>query len=158
MGSNPFINPDMSMVSAMITPAILILAAGSLVASTLVRLGRVVDQTRALMARGEQLHAEGKQLDVAVVEERMARQLRRAELARIALWGYYVAIALFLVSSVALAVSQATHRFVWIGPTIVLFGGLVLMLATLTLVWEVGLSAGALREEVEDYEKRMLGS
>jgi hypothetical protein len=158
MGTNPFINADMSMVSAMITPAILILAAGSLVASTLVRLGRIVDQTRAFIARGEQLHNEGKKVDAALVEERMAKQLRRAELARNALWGYYIAIALFLLSSVVLAISQATHaKFEWIGPTLVLLGGLVLMLATLTLVWEVGLSAGALREEVNDYEKHFLG-
>lgn len=147
------------MVSAMITPAILILAAGSLVASTLVRLGRVVDQTRTYMALGEQLHNQGKRLDAVLIEARMARQLRRAELARNALWGYYIAITLFLLSSVVLAVDQATHaRFEWVGPLIVLLGGLVLMLATLTLVFEVGLSAGALREEVNDYKKRVLGA
>ncbi|HXW50882.1 MAG TPA: DUF2721 domain-containing protein [Candidatus Acidoferrales bacterium] len=159
MGSNPLIDPDMSMVSAMITPAILILAAGSLVASTLVRLGRVVDQTRAYIARGEQLRAEGKVLDAALIEQRMSRQLHRAELARNALWGYYIAIALFLLSSVVLALGQATHsHFAWVGPVLVLFGGLVLMIATLFLVAEVGLSAGSLREEVNDYEKRVLRS
>jgi hypothetical protein len=155
---NPFINanPDMTMISAMITPAILILAAGSLVASTLVRLGRVVDQTRALIAEGEQARGSGKMLDLPAIERRMQRQLRRAELARNALWGYYVAIALFLLSSVVLAVDQATHApFEWLGPSITLLGGLVLMLATLALVVEVGLSAGALREEVETYEKRV---
>jgi len=159
MGSNPFINPDMSMVSAMITPAILILAAGSLVASTLVRLGRVVDQTRMYIVRGEQLRNEGKPMDAALIEARMARQLRRAELARNALWGYYIAITLFLLSSVVLAVDQATHApLSWVGPLIVLLGGLVLMLATLVLVFEVGLSAGALREEVNEYKKRVVGS
>jgi Protein of unknown function (DUF2721) len=158
MGSNPFLyaNPDMTMISAMITPAILILAAGSLVASTLVRLGRIVDQTRALIGQGEQLRKEGKVVDLATVERRMQRQLQRAELARNALWGYYVAIALFLLSSVVLAVDQATHGpFEWLGPSITLLGGLVLMLATLTLVIEVGLSAGSLREEVEAYEKNI---
>lgn len=143
------------MVSAMITPAILILAAGSLVASTLVRLGRVVDQTRAFIVQGEQLRKEGRTSDLAVVEARIDRQLRRSELARNALWGYYVAIALFLLSSVVLAIDQATHGpFAWLGPSIVLFGGLVLMLATLALVFEVGLSAGLLREEVEVYRRR----
>jgi len=158
MGSNPLINPDMSMVSAMITPAILILAAGSLVASTLVRLGRVVDQTRAFILQGQQMRKEGQMVDLALVEERIDRQLRRAELARNALWGYYIAIALFLLSSVVLAIDQATHApFEWLGPSIVLLGGLVLMLATLALVFEVGLSAGLLREEVEVYRKRVEG-
>ncbi len=146
------------MVSAMITPAILILAAGSLVASTLVRLGRVVDQTRAFILQGQQMRKEGQMVDLALVEERIDRQLRRAELARNALWGYYIAIALFLLSSVVLAIDQATHApFEWLGPSIVLLGGLVLMLATLALVFEVGLSAGLLREEVEVYRKRVEG-
>lgn len=146
------------MVTAMITPAILILAAGSLVASTLVRLGRVVDQTRAFILQGQEMRKEGQTSELAVVEERIDRQLRRAELARNALWGYYVAITLFLLSSVVLAIDQATRApFGWLGPSIVLLGGLVLMLATLALVFEVGLSAGLLREEVEVYRRRVEG-
>ena len=52
MLTQPAANPSLAIVSAMITPAILILAAGSLVSSTLVRLGRIVDQTRVLVDRG----------------------------------------------------------------------------------------------------------
>jgi len=153
----PAMYPGMSIVTAMITPAILILAAGSLVSSTLVRLGRVVDQTRALVLQGESLRQSGKSEAVAIIEDRMDRQLRRAELARNALWGYYLAIVLFLVSSVTIALSQAIHaRFSWIGPFIVLLGGCVLILATSQLVIEVGLGAGSLREEVESYKKREL--
>jgi hypothetical protein len=150
------VNPDLSMVSAMITPAILILAAASLVSSTLVRLGRIVDQTRALIARGEQLRAQGKEAELPAVESRMRRQLRRAEIARRALWGYYVAIALFLLSSIVLAIDQATHGpFEWLGPSITLLGGVVLMLATLALVLEVSLSAGSLREEISSYHQQI---
>jgi len=147
----------MSIVSAMITPAILILAAGSLVSSTLVRLGRVVDQTRALIIQGEALRRAGKMHAVAIIEDRMHRQLRRAELARNALWGYYLAIVLFLVSSVMIALTQLTHvMFSWLGPSMVLLGGFVLITATAQLVIEVGMGAGSLREEVESYEKQEL--
>jgi hypothetical protein len=147
----------MSMVSAMITPAILILAAGSLVSSTLIRLGRVVDQTRALVSRGEELLRTGNKSAVAIVDHRIERQLRRAELARNALWGYYLAIGLFLISSVVLALTQAVLTTVhWLGPLIVLLGGVVLIIATASLVVEVGLSAGSLREEVESYRRREL--
>ena len=149
--------PGMSVVTAMITPAILILAAGSLVASTLVRLGRVVDQTRALIVLGDALRREGRTSAVAIVESRMDRQLRRAELARNALWGYYLAIVFFLISSVMIALSRVIHvRFSWIGPSMVLLGGCVLIAATTQLVIEVGLGAGSLREEVESYKKREL--
>jgi len=153
----PALYPGMSIVTAMITPAILILAAGSLVASTLVRLGRVVEQTRVLIVKGQSLRAEGKLAAVAIIEGRMARQLRRAELTRNALWGYYLAIVLFLISSVTIALSQLLHtRLVWIGPAMVLAGGFMLIVATSQLVVEVGLSAGSLREEVESYKRREL--
>jgi len=153
----PALYPGMSIVTAMITPAILILAAGSLVASTLVRLGRVVEQTRVLIVKGQSLRAEGKLAAVVIIEGRMARQLRRAELTRNALWGYYLAIVLFLISSVTIALSQLLHtRLVWIGPAMVLAGGFMLIVATSQLVVEVGLSAGSLREEVESYKRREL--
>jgi hypothetical protein len=153
----PIEYPGMAIVTAMITPAILILAAGSLVASTLVRLGRVVDQTRALIVRGDALRQAGNTAAVAIIEDRMERQLRRAELARNALWGYYLAIVLFLVSSVMIALSRIIHvRFSWIGPAFVLLGGCVLIAATSQLVVEVGLGAGSLREEVESYKRREL--
>lgn len=154
MNVNPFTNLDTAVVSAMITPAILILAAGSLVSSTLVRLGRVVDQTRGLISLGEELVRQGKRDALDRILERIERQVRRAELARHALWGYYIAIAFFLLSSVMLALNQVFHGLInWVGPALTLVGGLVLMIATASLVIEVGLSAGALRQEV-DYFKR----
>jgi hypothetical protein len=48
-------NPDPSVLSAMITPAVLISACGALILSTSVRLGRVVDRVRALADRFEEL-------------------------------------------------------------------------------------------------------
>ncbi|HEV2037896.1 MAG TPA: DUF2721 domain-containing protein [Candidatus Eremiobacteraceae bacterium] len=145
-------------MSALVTPAILILAAGSLVASTLVRLGRIVDQTRHLIEQADQLRRAGRPATVvAIIDKRIDRQLRRAKLTRNALWGYYVAIVLFLISSVVLALSQFIPvSFHWIGPTIVLLGGFVLLVATAQLVIEVGLSAGSLREEVESFRRREL--
>jgi hypothetical protein len=146
---------DLSMVSAMITPAILILAAGSLVSSTLVRLGRVVDQTRVLLGQSERFRSEGNVEHAAVIERWLDRQLRRAALVRNALWGYYIAIALFLLSSIVLAFNTALHgRFDWLGALIVVLGGIVLMLATSALVVEVGVSAGSLKEEVELHKRR----
>jgi Protein of unknown function (DUF2721) len=41
-------SPAQTMIAAMITPALLILASGSLIATALVRLGRVVDRVRKL--------------------------------------------------------------------------------------------------------------
>ncbi|PZR60985.1 MAG: hypothetical protein DLM53_10040 [Candidatus Eremiobacter antarcticus] len=155
MLSSPSGNPALSIVSAMITPAILILASGSLVSSTLVRLGRIVDQTRALIADGQALRSAGKTPALDFIDRRIDRQLRRAELARSALLGFYIAICLFLISSVVIAITQATHAgFFWLGPVIVIIGGVVLILATAALVFEVNVSAGTLHEEVVSYRER----
>jgi len=149
----------MSLVTAIVTPAILILAAGSLVASTIVRLGRVADHTRTLIAQSEVARREGKTNAVEILEVRMDRQLRRAELTRNALWGYYFAIVLFLVSSVLIALSQVMHvTLEWIGPSMILVGGLVMIVATAQLVIEVGLSAGSLRQEIQSHKNRELES
>ena len=43
-------NPGLAIISTMITPAVLILAAGSMVTSTFSRLVRISDRARALMA------------------------------------------------------------------------------------------------------------
>ncbi len=120
--------------------------------STLVRLGRIVDQTRALIVDGQALRSAGRTPALDFIDRRIDRQLRRAELARSALLGFYIAICLFLISSVVIAITQATHAgLFWLGPVIVILGGVVLILATAALVLEVNVSAGTLHEEVVSY-------
>ncbi|HKW45548.1 MAG TPA: DUF2721 domain-containing protein [Candidatus Eremiobacteraceae bacterium] len=148
---------SLTIVSAMITPAILILAAGSLVNTTLVRLGRAVDRARWLIDRGDEYRAAGNQNAVRVTDQRLERQLKRAELSRLSLSGYYVAIALFLVSSLAIAINELTgDPFPMVGPAIVILGGIVLLLSTAAVVVEVNISAGTLREEARQYRQREL--
>lgn len=72
----------LAIVSAMLTPAILILAAGSLTNSVLLRLGRMVDRTRQLIVDGDAYHRTGNAKAMAIIDERLKSQVRRAELAR----------------------------------------------------------------------------
>ena len=157
MGNPLAAGSSLTIVSAMITPAILILAAGSLVNTTLVRLGRAVDRSRWLIERGDEYHASGNRNAMRVTEERLERQLKRAEYSRLALSGYYVAIALFLVSSLAIAINQLVgDPFPMIGPAIVILGGIVLLMSTAAVVFEVNISAGTLREEARQFRQREL--
>jgi hypothetical protein len=144
--------PSLSVVTGMITPAILILAAGSLVSSTLVRIGRIVDQTRALIRRGEEMRRIGNHAALPLIDEQLAMLLRRGDLARNALMGFYVAIALFLLSSLAIALTLLLHsRLAWLGPAFVILGGMCLFAAAAALVVEVNLSGGSTRLEVNWY-------
>lgn len=147
--------PALSVVTGMITPAILILAAGSLVTSTLVRIGRIVDQTRALIKRGEEMRRIGNVAALRLIDEQLAMLLRRGDLARHALMGFYLAIALFLLSSLAIALTLLLHSsFAWLGPAFVILGGLCLFAGAASLVVEVNLSGGSTRREVEWYRTR----
>jgi hypothetical protein len=141
----------------MITPAILILAAGSLANTTLVRLGRAVDRARWLIERGDEYHAAGNVNAMRVVENRLEVQLKRAEFSRLALSGYYLAIATFLVSSLAIAINELVgDPFPMLGPAIVILGGFILFLSTAAVVVEVNISAGTLREEARQFREREL--
>jgi hypothetical protein len=144
--------PSLSVVTGMITPAILILAAGSLVSSTLVRIGRIVDQTRALIKRGEEMRRTGNIAALTLIDQQLTMLLRRGDLARNALMGFYVAIALFLLSSLAIALTLLLHStFAWLGPAFVILGGVCLFTGAASLVVEVNLSGGSTRREVEWY-------
>lgn len=157
MGSGLGAGSSLSIVSAMITPAILILAAGSLVNTTLVRLGRAADQSRLLIEQGDAFHAAGNHKAMRIVEERLDRQLKRARLSRRALMGYYVAIALFLVASLAIAINQLVgDPYPMVGPAIVILGGIALLMSTLAVVIEVNVSAGTLGEEARQFREREL--
>ncbi len=147
--------PSISVVTGMITPAILILAAGSLVSSTLVRIGRIVDQTRALIGRGEDMRRIGNVRALPLIEEQLTMLLHRGDLARNALMGFYLAIALFLLSSLAIALTLLLHStLTWLGPAFVILGGVCLFAASAALVVEVNLSGGSTRREVEWYRTR----
>ncbi|MDQ3255654.1 MAG: DUF2721 domain-containing protein, partial [Acidobacteriota bacterium] len=60
----------LAVLTAMITPAVLISACGTLILSTSARLGRVVDRVRVLADRFEELATS--QQELALPEERRA--------------------------------------------------------------------------------------
>jgi hypothetical protein len=155
IGGASSILPSLQVVSAMITPAILILAAGSLVASTLVRLGRIVDNIRALIARGQEMREAGNENAVLIVDQMLHVLLRRNDLARTALICYYTAISLFLLSTLVIGFTLLLHsKLDWVGPAIVMLGGICLFAGSAALVVEVNVSSGTTRQEVQWYHHR----
>lgn len=94
----------LGVLTAMITPAILILAAGTLIGSTSVRLGRVVDRVRVLSDGFEAL--ETGESKTAFIEERrhhifgqLGVLTRRARLLQFAMTSFYLALAAFIAAS-----------------------------------------------------------
>jgi hypothetical protein len=140
----------LAIISASLTPAILILATGSLVASTLVRLTRITDRARELIDGIDVARQAGDEERVKIDILWLRTYLRRSTLAERALTFYYSAIGLFVASSLAITVDDLTHDSVpWLSLCLVVGGALLLFGGTASLVIEANVATGTLRAEIE---------
>jgi hypothetical protein len=129
----------LTLLSAMITPAVLISACGTLIFSTSNRLARVVDRVRSLLRLLEQLFTEGPVDFVAERREELDRQLAfyasRSSLIQRALTALYFALGLFVGATVSIGLVAFVPRInfipsaLGIAGTLVLFYGCVLLIA-----------------------------
>ena len=141
-------------LSAMITPAVLISASGTLVLSTSNRLTRVVDRVRTLAAEAERLRAADAGPAAASAKRRhIAGQVpvltRRALLLRSALTALYTAIGFLVATSIAIGVVAALGGAgQWVPVVTGLAGACLLLWGSLLLVREGRLAIGSTLEEM----------
>ncbi len=128
-------------LTSMITPAVLISACGTLIFSTAGRLGRLFDRVNSLKSEVEEillgklsLHEER----MAHIREQLARQRLRSVFLQRALSALYTATALFIASSLTIAmdVAYGNRETAWIPTAIALLGGLFLFAASALLLYE----------------------
>src|SRR4051812_47216273 len=96
-----------AVLTAMITPAVLISACGSMILSTSHRLGRVVDRVRALSDKLDELF--GKDTDSTkdrqtIIFSQLDKLTSRARILQRAMVTFYLALGLFVATSVAIGV------------------------------------------------------
>lgn len=128
-------------LTSMITPAVLISAAGTLIFSTSNRLGRIFDRVNSLKSEleavlaGKLSHAEER---LAVIRTQVEIQHVRAGLMQKALSALYTATALFVAASLAIAfnVAYGSPDTSWIPTALALAGGLFLFAASALLLYE----------------------
>lgn len=100
-------------LTAMITPAVLISASGTLVLSTSNRLTRVVDRVRTLAKEAQAMGREPASEEHEKHRATIARQLKmlteRVSLLRSAMTVLYAAIGLFILTSITIGVTGAIH-------------------------------------------------
>jgi Protein of unknown function (DUF2721) len=137
-------------ISEMITPAILILAAGSQVNSTLTRLARIVDRTRVLI---DLVALARKQSDLHGVQAATSWfpiYHRRVSLVERALTMFYLSIGMFVASSLAITIDHfIPDTLPWLAVALVVIGAIFLLTGTVALVIETHIAAGILRREIE---------
>jgi hypothetical protein len=142
-------------LGAMITPAVLISAGGTLVLSTSNRLSRVVDRVRVLAADADRLEPAGGPVSQREAQKHqlIGNQLRdlsrRAVLLRSAIAALYVAIALLIMTSLGVGIFTAFgFDYSFIPISLGMFGTCGLLWATTLLVREARLAISSTLEEM----------
>jgi len=148
----PEASADLSLLSAMITPAVLISACGTLIFSTSTRLARVVDRVRELTTAMDNLYAgaEGDFLEErrAEVERQLSMHARRGRLIQWSLTSYYVSLGLFVGSAVAIGLVAFVQVAVWLPSTLGILGTLALFYASVQLINETRLAVRSVNAEM----------
>jgi hypothetical protein len=104
----------LSLLSAMITPALLISACGTLIFSTSSRLARIVDRVRMLARQVEELCARPEEDPVreqmVEIERQLATSAERTRLVQGSLTSFYVALGLFVATTVSIGATRLIGR------------------------------------------------
>ena len=148
--------PTLAVRTAMITPAVLISACGTLILSTSTRLGRVVDRVRSLSDSFEELaHSEGT-LELfeerrAVIFAQLDQLTSRARILQRSLTVFYTATGVFVSASVAIGVTAAIDgtRYAWVPVVLGLVGAWFLFYGSILLIRESRLAQDALNAEMD---------
>ena len=140
-------------LGAMITPALLISASGTLVLSTSNRLSRVVDRVRVLARDAEQLAGSEPTEEVSKKRALIVSQLRglaqRALILRSALAALYSAVGFLVATSIGVGVLTSLHwRAGWIAIALAMLGACALLWGSVLLVREGRLAIGSTLEEM----------
>lgn len=145
-----------TVLTAMITPAVLISACGSMILSTSSRLGRVVDRVRSLSERLEETSKRGA--DDGFMKERQAaiydqldKLTSRARLLQRCMVTFYLSLGAFVATSVAIGVVAITpsHNYTLAPEIFGLIGALFLFYGSILLIFEARLALSTIHSEMD---------
>jgi hypothetical protein len=145
-------------LGAMITPAVLISASGTLVLSTSNRLGRVVDRIRQLTTAAEEM-PDAAETDEAVekrtlIAEQIGWLTKRLQLLQTAVIFLYGSIGLLVGSSLTIGISATAKGLLgWVPITLALIGATGLMIGSGILVREARMAVKGTLHELDHVRK-----
>jgi hypothetical protein len=145
----------LGILSSMITPAVLILASGSLIMTTSQRLSRVIERVRKLSQEFMQIE-KTTDSELAVLNKRrilynlLKKSARRSTLLTRTMVLLYVSLALFVATSLAIGVVAVSHiRFTWIPTALGMVGAIFLFISASVLIVESRITFSAVADEVD---------
>ena len=132
----------LTVLTSMITPALLLSACSTFILSTSTRLGRVIDRIRALSDMMEHIMSEDRQVEL--LEERRSaifhmidRQTGRAKLLVRSLMIFYIAAGTFIATSVAIGIlSLYGPRLAWVPVVLGIAGAFLMFIGSMILIVE----------------------
>ena len=145
----------LAVLTAMITPAVLISACGALIFSTSSRLGRVSDRTRVLSEKFQELAAHPEKDEMfeerrILIFTQLDRQTSRARLIQRAMTALYTALGIFVAMTVSIAViSIVARNYSWIAVVEGLVGTLFMLYGSVLLIIESRMALGAIMSEMD---------
>ena len=149
-------NSAIAVLTAMITPAVLISACGSMILSTSSRLGRVVDRVRTLSDRWEAMTDDEKHTGEAtekqaVLFEQLDKLTSRARILQRSMVTFYLGLGMFVATSVAIGVVAFTNnsRYNVIPVVLGLAGACFLFYGSMLLIFEARLALSTIHSEMD---------
>jgi hypothetical protein len=143
----------LSLLSAMITPAVLISACGTLIFSTATRLARIVDRVRTLAVHLESIFA-GQVPDFAEerrreIEVQIGFYAQRSLLVQGALTSFYLALGFFVAAVIGIGLTAFLPHLAWLPTLLGILGTVVLFHGCVSLIRETRLAVRSVNSEME---------
>ena len=145
-----------AVLTAMITPAVLISACGSMILSTSSRLGRVVDRVRALSDRLEEMAERRERGEMATerqasIFQQLDKLTSRARLLQRCMVTFYLSLGMFVATSVAIGVVPfaGNARYNYIPVVLGLAGACFLFYGSILLIFEARLALSTIHHEMD---------
>ncbi len=153
------LNTTIEFLTAMVTPALLISATGSLVLSTSTRLGRVVDRVRQLELRlGELIYAEAPEevplyeKRVEVVVDLLDKVTSRSRILQKAMGAFYYGLGCFILTSVLIAIAAffSHYRLLQLLPIVIGIAGIMCLFSgSLWMLRETRMATATINAEMD---------
>ena len=145
-----------AVLTAMITPAVLISACGSMILSTSSRLGRVVDRVRSLSDRLEGMPERSDRSEAAterqaLIYQQLDKLTSRARLLQRCMVTFYLSLGMFVATSVAIGVVPFTGnpRYNFVPVALGLTGACFLFYGSMLLIFEARLALSTIHAEMD---------
>ena len=161
MPANDIVNPDalnstIEFLTAMVTPALLISATGSLVLSTSTRLGRIVDRVRSLEERlSDLIYLENKDevplydRRVEVIVDLLDKVTSRSRILQRAMAAFYYGLGMFVLTSVTIAIAAFFSTTRWVPIPIGVIGIMFLFWGSILMLRETRMATATVNAEMD---------